>query len=787
MLVDRRESCHKRTYVESAIEVVATLSKEPEFLRKSPNLFARRITWQCSIDVADRFLANCTMQQFATSYVGFTILTIPSPYSIAVTDTNSLQPEHDEVSASVAWAEPFFSEEVDKKKSSLAGLLSKAAESVRSIFDEKSAREWAQGFVIPQSLIDSDVKCLQAAQLNFVTMIRRRHIQISKGRLNRDRISRLRHDNPEIRLLLDLADGMRVHLPTGFTPNGAMTPTPLRKTYQAVAPAVNRMLCDLVHQRLAFLIPYDLALEYVPNLHLAKAHWTKKKGKESGRPLGDLTFVDGSPLNSPETAQLASDFYGEIEHPTIEDICQMVNRFWTHTLDTNPLALWSELVLWKMDLRGAYTLLSYRPEDVGLLGMMLTDNVIYFQTAGIFGWGGTPAAFQVVTRAIKFELTAALKSFTVMYVDDIIGIGLRCDLPADLARARNICTDLLGPKAVADEKQEQGRRLDIIGYTIDLDIGRVMIAEKNFLTALNGFSTLNLTEKISIKSAQRIASWASRYGKICRVMRPFCGALNRLSTGRSQPYALFHFTPEARIAVRCWRAMLYLLNLREMEFTRTLASFSSAHPTAAAVFDSSLSGVGVIWYSIGGSAEVPLGVCAVGIAELQFTDDSQYQNLAEFIGALVAVAGHAMLGQQGESLLLRGDSITALTWALTERTRGSIVTKAAMIWAQLCVATDTHITEIQHISGTDNYLCDSLSRRNQADERSVTEHASSLGVIGARTLNIEDDADIMPLIRLCNPSPPLDSEEQFAEFWGQARTHINSFVARYPRAALQQH
>ena len=36
--------------------------------------------------------------------------------------------------------------------------------------------------------------------------------------------------------------------------------------------------------------------------------------------------------------------------------------------------------------------------------MMLTDDLVYLQTTGIFGWSGTPACFQVVTRAISYEL-----------------------------------------------------------------------------------------------------------------------------------------------------------------------------------------------------------------------------------------------------------------------------------------------------------------------------------------------------------------------------------------------
>ena len=87
------------------------------------------------------------------------------------------------------------------------------------------------------------------------------------------------------------------------------------------------MLGAVIEQRLAFLLPLEMAQAYVPNLHLCKAHWTTKKGKASGRPLGDLSFVDGTPLNTEETADAANTYYGQIRHPTIEDIALMVYDF----------------------------------------------------------------------------------------------------------------------------------------------------------------------------------------------------------------------------------------------------------------------------------------------------------------------------------------------------------------------------------------------------------------------------------------------------------------------------
>ena len=125
--------------------------------------------------------------------------------------------------------------------------------------------------------------------------------------------------------------------------------------------------------------------------------------------------------------------------------------------------------------------------------MLLTDDLVYLQLAGIFGWSGTPAAFQVVMRAIAWELRSRLQSHTVMYVDDIIGIGFAKDITADLALTRHICTALLGSGAVADDKTEVSRRLDVIGYVIDLDTGRVLISKKNYLTVLNGFLSADTT------------------------------------------------------------------------------------------------------------------------------------------------------------------------------------------------------------------------------------------------------------------------------------------------------
>ena len=64
---------------------------------------------------------------------------------------------------------------------------------------------------------------------------------------------------------------------------------------------------------------------------------------------------------------------------------------------------------------------------------------------------------------------------------------------------------LLGRGSIADNKTEDGRRLTVIGYEIDLDKGLVAIALKNVHKAVHGFLTVDTDLPVPVRVLEKLA------------------------------------------------------------------------------------------------------------------------------------------------------------------------------------------------------------------------------------------------------------------------------------------
>jgi hypothetical protein len=231
----------------------------------------------------------------------------------------------------------------------------------------------------------------------------------------------------------------------------------------------------------------------------------------------------GTGLNSDKVRDECIEKWDKIDNPTLDSIAKMVWEYFEEAKAEDPTVKWDDLRLWKEDLKGAFTLLDFDPEGVPFLGTELEDGLVIFYLCVLFGWTGSPMAFQVINRALVWELSqpGVLKGRLKMYTDDMIGVTLAKHLTHDMDKAATVCRKLLGNTAIADQKTASGTRLTVLGWDIDLGQRLVTIAEKNALKAFHGYARTEVDGWIPRPVVEAYASWAERYGEVCLWMRPF--------------------------------------------------------------------------------------------------------------------------------------------------------------------------------------------------------------------------------------------------------------------------
>jgi hypothetical protein len=659
--------------------------------------------------------------------------------------------------------EIFPAEATEEHRNQLWNIAETAYRLADEVFSVKEANIWAANFKITDDIVNSDEALFRASMRDITAMARMRKHKLSPNRLNRFRIeSSTRLDNPERDRLFRLADtGMPLLLRPGFIPNGAGPHPPLRRKYVSVSSAVNRLLFENFHQKgLAFILTKETAAT-IPGLHLSPLSWTEKQGKVQGRPIGDCSDggheLNNEPLNSDHTKLESDELWGQIKHPTLKDICLLIDNFCIAEAKADSAFKDDDIVLIKLDLQQAFTLVDFEANGVKHLAMEMTDNKVIFFLCGLFGWSGTPAAFNVYTRAIIHELIHRIRGKALMYVDDIIIVTRKGNVNYDIDVTNKVCCNLLGDNAVEHKKTEFGRKIVAIGYEFDLDKGLVTLSPRNTHRTLYAFMSVDFDKNIKVSGMQKLASLASRCSKINVYMKPYVKTLYKEYAGRGQ-HTSFTISSAARHVIWFFRILLGLTAVCPDRFSRTLISFRHIVPTLIIEFDASLQGIGILYYIPGDTQDTLIGSCAVDISSLGFGSEAKYQNSAEFLGPILGIEGLQELGVTPKSVHLRGDSITALTWASTEKFKGNLVSNAASVFILQGILTGLSVGGVTHLSAEDNWRTDFLSRGGTMSELLIKDPT----LMKPKELAIKKQKKILAL---CDPNREIVDETGFKEFW----------------------
>jgi hypothetical protein len=218
--------------------------------------------------------------------------------------------------------------------------------------------------------------------------------------------------------------------------------------------------------------------------------------------------------------------------------------------------------------------------------------------------------------------------------------------------------------------------------------------------------------QVSVLQMQQLGSMASRYSEICQVMRPYTKAIWRPLVGRTNTHSKFLLPTPTKRAIWMWRMTLVLLRGNRLSLSRSFKSFvRQQEADFLFVSDASLTGHGGQIFDLRSGTAVLLGVSRERFpSEFNF-DESSYQNLAEFLGIVTLLLALVAAGTRGASIILRGDSKTALKWAKSQSySRADRNNNTSLLFTMLMLEFDLQIHSTEFIKSKDNDLCDALSR-----------------------------------------------------------------------------
>jgi hypothetical protein len=623
----------------------------------------------------------------------------------------------------------------------------------------QEAITWGSDFKWPQDIGKRDSSRALEASYELEDMIRRHRRVNGKKRLCVERVNRLvNKEDEDYERLISLSGGMIVFTDEMFIPNNK--PPPLRSLYTTVCNAVNKVLVELWKEELVFILPKSITPKF-GTVHYTSLHWTKKKMKESGRYLFDARDDKyGSALNSDKAREKLEEYYGPINHPTINDLIIMIQEFVKIKIEElGDKFNYNDILIWKGDLSKAFTLLDFSIESCKKLVCRLTNDLDMVYHTGMFGWTGTPFCFQVITRTITKLVKEKIKGSFSMYVDDGMGVCMASEINHDMDIFRSISIQLLGDHAIAEDKWEIGRRLDWIGWSINLDTQQVTLARKNFMKTFYGFYTCNEYDTIKIEDIEKMASWASRYTLILRIMKPFTNSLYSELIGIKNRRISKKLKKAAIESIQMWRIVLCLLKYNDLEYARKFSSFDNKQADILMCYDASLEGIGVSIYDI---TNQEMKLLLIGSYEFSFNlqHQAKYQNIVEFIAVIAGLLMLAKLKLKHKNIKLKGDSVTSLTWSMLERYRSVEGRRSALVFTLLAIAFDLDVVEVEHIPGADNTLHDELSRGVKPSD------------LGYKEDNIMNFSSLpySNILELCDPA---STEYELTELWKIIAIHIN--------------
>ena len=635
-------------------------------------------------------------------------------------------------------------------------VLEDAHRASEGYYTLKHAEQWNTDFEFPQDAIDADEALWHQCSHDLTAICKVKQARLAHNRLSVRRVlqafgplgtkyPKMLHS--DFMILMDFAaNGITPLFADDFVPQSSNQP-PLRARYLTLKHTVNFLLYKQ-HVDGTVLLLSRANAETIPGIHLSPQHQADSKGKQEGRVIGDLsgqhdpsyTPLNGTAFSKSALRSLILATWGEIKHPTVDQLVLMV-------LTAADIHGWSNLMLWKKDLKGAFNLLNYNPAYCRLFAFLLSDDMVMIHLAGLFGWIGMPHAFQVLTRSLQAMCSHIISGLCLWYVDDLMAVSHIASQQKDSNLVDANVQQLLGEGSIAKNKSFSDRQLEFLGWIFDLDTQTITLCDRNLHKLIHALFSFTPTSKVSVAHIQRIASLTSRASMLNPHMRSYTHELHIVTSGYTQPHVKFTLSLLAQSDVMMWRSFVLILVADPIKLSRSMESFRPKDPFYCFKYDASLDRIAVGVFLMSDDSLVTFAAVDLPFA---VNDEARRQNTMEFIAIVfgLLLCWRSQLTRFHYDL--HGDSVSSLAWARKSRVNSVIARRSNIIFTTLSMHLDSHVATTQHVPGKLNTVFDGLSRNKSPSE---------VGLDISKMYNASTDTSILTFLQLCDPGALIDDLE----------------------------
>jgi hypothetical protein len=546
---------------------------------------------------------------------------------------------------------------------------------------------------------------------------------------------------PRYEQLCELArEGAKPVLKPGFVPNNGVDCEGLRPQFFRLKPAVIHQFAKLQAMRRAVILPKRI-LMLIVGWHLNQSHVVLKEADEKGRICVDS---NASELNEGTDMVAVEEKLGDLKLPVVAEVARLATRVRRRR---NP-------VLSKFDVEAAF----HRFKLFWALALLLCvdlDDYVLIPLVGMFGWNGSPANYNVISKAIDWAhrggLSPAeidnlsvlqgkepvhreeewcdqerLEERSTTYVDDTSVLSPEDCYEMDASDLVVIACFLLGWSAIKDEKTVgPATGLDITGWGVDLIPGTIEPSHKGKCKMLYYIFQV-ATRSVDLKSLDSMIGVLQHYAPVFPLVMGTLGSLRgqlKAAEACKVPPKRINLNAASLRDMALWRGMLEACLANRALWSCPL-SFMQTRPDS----DFSVTVLSDASYTIGGGYVIPGVAFAHWLwseeEKMVFEEIKQHINILELMVVVVAVWSNVELFKN-KTVIVHVDNTSAMSWINCMRSNSTLAQPWLRLLYLLCLTFNIHIIAV-HIPGVDNVIADGLSRDVQVVMRSLVQQGLKL-------------------------------------------------------------